>query len=870
MQDLGAATVAQLKSKVQLPRAKFEIYVGSAWIDLTNLGGQNYLKSFSMSLGGASMTPDPVAGTWSAVIDDPGGMFYPENTASAYCDYFVTGRKVRISVGGRYGAGAPTIVLDGIELEGIEIGDGGADVYWPRMVGVMSSPRFGAAIGGEVQLQGMDYSQYLVDLKLSSPGNYWGDVAVISTLDPIESLGAEIYAENDALEIGAGEASNITNWGAPAEITLSVVADGGGGSTYVMKAVLGSSPAPTTETFTTPGDLAWLCPDGVTSIDVEAWGAGGGGGGAWEPSWGGGGGGGGAYSKKTSIPVTPGQTYAFKVGAGGVGGWANYYDGYYGEDSYFIDLLTVLAKGGQGGQYTRSTYPVIPGIGGWRGFAVEGIGDTKHDGGDGGNGNHNGGGGGSSAGTGAGGSNGQDGSIAYGGLRGIAPAGGSDGGDGGNAGLDGQSAPGNGGGGGGSGRGSRGGGDGAPGKIIISYTLDGSYAAPVTNPDIGSITAGTKYKVTLKYRILSGTTPSLTAGIYVGSTRQGEAAALTSTSWTMATIYFTATDSGSAKIIFNLSVPSGSAEFRFDNLSIKPVSTLGILPRYALPSTCTGIYYATLNGVPIWYGVDPNGWFYDADHNEIYFSPNSTVTAGTNNLVVYYHTAQIPLYVVADILVRAKLYATRAAALSAMTFTEAGPSIDRVWFEAGTTGQAAIQMICERCNFRFFLEADGTPAFTPDPAIKGAGSEDFTLSESEISGPDYYEDDAELFNSVAIEGEPMAQPIGLAQTMPSNYKGSDSDPTSITVYGERTKSISNRLFQSDAACAAMATTLVAAFKDATKYLGFSTEFMAAPVEKGDTLAVDVKLSDSLTITHRGKVRDIKIENFSAAYVLELA
>jgi hypothetical protein len=910
MQDLQGVTAAEFKASVQSPKAKFEILTYpsgvATWIDLTNLGavpiapvvapdigayefqrgpvpdigayeyqqgyaiegGVNYLKSFSMSLGGASMTPDPVAGTWSATIDNPDGMFYPENTESAYCDYFVTGRKVRISVGGTFA---------------------GVDKYWQRLIGVMDSPRFGAEIGGEVQLKGMDYFQYLADFKLKSPDNYWGDVAVISTLDPVESLGAEIYAENDALEVGAGEANNITNWGAPAEITLSVEADAGGGSTYVMKAVLGSAPTATVETFTTPGDLTWTCPDGVMSIDVEAWGGGGGGGGTVYPAYGGGGGGGGAYSKKTSIAVTPGQTYAFKVGAGGLLGWANYYDGYNGEDSYFIDLLTVLAKGGQGGQYPRSG--IGPnGISGYGGAAASGVGDTKYSGGDGGGGTNNGSGGGSSAGTGAAGGSGGDASASYGGVRGIAPAGGTDGGDGGNAGLDGQSAPGNGGGGGGAGRDGRGGGDGAGGKVVVSYTIDGAFASPITNIDIGNVTAGTKYKVTLKYNISSGATPSLTAGIYVGAIRQGEASALTSTAWPPVTIYFTATDSGAAKVIFDLSVPSGSAEFEFDQISLKEVSSIGILPRYALPADCTGVYYVTLNGTQIWYGVDPNGWFYDAEHNEIYFSPNSTVVAGTNNLIVYYHTAQIPLYVVADILVDAGLYATRAEALAAMIYNQVGPSIDRVWFEAGTSALAAITMLCERCNFRFYFAYDGAPVFIPESPVKAAGAEDFAFEQNHIASPERFDDASELFNSINIEGEKISQPIGLDQTMPSNYKGSDSDAASIAAYGEKTKSISNYLFQSDAACAAMATALLAAFKDGKKHLSFNTEFFPAPLELGDTVRAQVRLasgsgalwgtfhwsdgtlwgSNGTVIVHRGKIRDIKIDNFGTTHILELA
>lgn len=82
--------------------------------------------------------------------------------------------------------------------------------------------------------------------------------------------------------------------------------------------VFGQSP----ETFNTSG--TWVCPMGVTSVDVECWGAGGGGGAADVASGtsfkGGGGGGGGSYVKKVSVAVVPGTTYTITVGVGGAGG----------------------------------------------------------------------------------------------------------------------------------------------------------------------------------------------------------------------------------------------------------------------------------------------------------------------------------------------------------------------------------------------------------------------------------------------------------------------------------------------------------------------------------------------------------------------
>ncbi|MGL2963235.1 choice-of-anchor D domain-containing protein [Flavobacterium sp. RSB2_4_14] len=79
----------------------------------------------------------------------------------------------------------------------------------------------------------------------------------------------------------------------------------------------------TSQTFTTPGLGSVVIPAGVTTITVEAWGAGGGGGSSNNTnSNGGSGGGGGAYARGIHT-VTPGSTYYYTVGTKGTGGPAN-------------------------------------------------------------------------------------------------------------------------------------------------------------------------------------------------------------------------------------------------------------------------------------------------------------------------------------------------------------------------------------------------------------------------------------------------------------------------------------------------------------------------------------------------------------------
>jgi hypothetical protein len=212
------------------------------------------------------------------------------------------------------------------------------------------------------------------------------------------------------------------------------------------------------QTFSAAGTFSFTVPAGVTSITVETWGAGGKGGstsgGSSNET---GGGGGGAYSRGV-LPVTPGNIYTIKVGAGSTSTTA-------GDSSYIKSTsFLVLAMGGSS-VVNNST----SGVSG--GQLANGIGDFKFSGGNGANGSNSnyGGGGGSSAGTATNGSNGSTNNSA----GGVAPAGGGNGGAGGaanpsngNPGI----APGGGGGGVRSGGNDQTGGSGATGQVKIAWT----------------------------------------------------------------------------------------------------------------------------------------------------------------------------------------------------------------------------------------------------------------------------------------------------------------------------------------------------------------------------------------------------------------
>jgi hypothetical protein len=225
----------------------------------------------------------------------------------------------------------------------------------------------------------------------------------------------------------------------------------------------GVAHASTVETFTTAGTFYWICPAGVTSVQVEVWGAGAGGSGEWLFSgdyFSGPAGGGGAYARLNAQAVTPGGNYTIVVGVAGAAGphSDSAFLGGAGGDSYFINAATLNAKGGEGGGIT--------------GGAVGATGDVKYSGGNGYSWTLNGagGGGGSSGGPGSAGNNGALPTGA------TAVTGGGPGGNGGADNVSGSapaSGPGGGGGGGGHYHTSvhTSGGAGRAGQVKLTYTV---------------------------------------------------------------------------------------------------------------------------------------------------------------------------------------------------------------------------------------------------------------------------------------------------------------------------------------------------------------------------------------------------------------
>ena len=118
--------------------------------------------------------------------------------------------------------------------------------------------------------------------------------------------------------------------------------------------------------YGTPGTASFVVPPGVRRLRVGVWGAGGGGGaGNSTTPYAGSGGGGGGYAERT-FDVTPGDTYAIEVGAGGASIGGNGNDGAAGGSSTFQGpglAAALTATGGGGGQQANAGGPGAGGVG---------------------------------------------------------------------------------------------------------------------------------------------------------------------------------------------------------------------------------------------------------------------------------------------------------------------------------------------------------------------------------------------------------------------------------------------------------------------------------------------------------------------------
>lgn len=326
--------------------------------------------------------------------------------------------------------------------------------------------------------------------------------------------------------------------------------------------------------------------------------------------------------------------------------------------------------------------------------------------------------------------------------------------------------------------------------------------------------------------------------------------------------------------------PAASGSMLFDELTIHqvqnrtyPMTTV----EYPLEADAKGCFLlrkqVTAGPPATWENYFINEDFtWDRDTSTLTFVPDWEMPDAGAVFVAYVYEAYAPEDIVFFILANCGLYASYSEAKADAVYTATGFMIDRVGFEAGTSGLEAIRIIAERCNYRFFFQYDGKPVFKPKPAIKADGFEDLDLAAAQVANPQYIKNDKELYNRIILTGELQDRESKDDSGDKAALTSEASDAPSIAANGEKALAITNTLWQDQATIDAAAAAMLADLNTAKAYIKHDLSACPLPIEMDDTIEVDVPLvygTGAVTATERGLVRDIKLENFDLAVTLEI-
>jgi hypothetical protein len=205
--------------------------------------------------------------------------------------------------------------------------------------------------------------------------------------------------------------------------------------------------------------------------------------------------------------------------------------------------------------------------------------------------------------------------------------------------------------------------------------------------------------------------------------------------------------------------------------------------RYNMEANCNGVYRAFLDSTPPYNGsnleeiYENQDWTYDWHNNQLVFAAGRFPEFdGTNNLVVYYLTTQTVEDVVADILLAAKVFSNETERnnwVASANCELTGKTIDRVWFNSGTSASRAITLLAEVVQYNFYFDYEGVPKFlSVNNSSTGTVA---TLTDYQEKVLDINKDNSEIYNHIIVKGEtrlripeadevPPETPVNLALT----------------------------------------------------------------------------------------------------------
>lgn len=209
---------------------------------------------------------------------------------------------------------------------------------------------------------------------------------------------------------------------------------------------------------------------------------------------------------------------------------------------------------------------------------------------------------------------------------------------------------------------------------------------------------------------------------------------------------------------------------------------------YSMPVGCTGVHRVFLDSKSPYDGTNLKeiklnlGWTYDWTTN-ILLLLRSIIPyyEGTNNLVAYYFKAQVPEEVIADILVESGFLREdeRVAWLANTDYvTPTGETIDRVWFNKGTTCLEAARLVAEAVQYRFYPDQDGNPIFKPPP-VPGVAVKLVTIDNITIDNRNELVD--EVKNHIIVTGEERKKLVKIP-TVTTHPAVIDTELETATMY----------------------------------------------------------------------------------------
>ena len=210
---------------------------------------------------------------------------------------------------------------------------------------------------------------------------------------------------------------------------------------------------------------------------------------------------------------------------------------------------------------------------------------------------------------------------------------------------------------------------------------------------------------------------------------------------------------------------------------------------YPMPSDCKGVHQAFLDSKDPYDGTnlkeinENSGWTYDWTTN-IFLLLRSIIPYynGTNNLVVYYFKSQIPEQVIADILVESgflREYERVAWLANSDHVTPTGETIDRVWFNKGTTCLEALRLVAEAVQYRFYPDQNGNPVFKPPP-VASASVKLVTIDNITVNNRRELVD--EVKNHIIVTGEERKKLVKIP-TATTHTPVIDAEAETATMYG---------------------------------------------------------------------------------------